>query len=88
MGAGGADHQAHAVGDVAHAAPQRRASCAAGLGDVRARRGRDLEHRLHQLRLDLAGDVVGHRVEDLLDRLRQLQRLGVADHQLLLDRRA
>ena len=44
--------------------------------------GGDLEHRLHQLGLDLAR---GRGLEHRLDRVDELERLGVEDHQLLLD---
>src|SRR5205814_8915736 len=54
----------------------------AGLPRVRARIGRDLEHRFHQLRLDLA---LGRLLEQGLDRVHQVERPGVADHQLLFD---
>ena len=84
MGAGGPDHHPHARGDPADGAAQL-AQLAVGLGDVPAGKRRDLQHRLVQLGLDVALDVVGDRLEDALDPLRQLQRLGVADHQLLLD---
>ena len=48
--------------------------------------GRDLEHRLHQLGLHLAGQRRSGRSPRItLDRLRELERLGIADHQLLLD---
>jgi hypothetical protein len=54
----------------------------AGLHRVRARVGGNLEHRLHQLGLDLTRR---RRLEQALDRVDQLERLGVEDHQLLLD---
>ena len=54
----------------------------AGLRDGPARVGRDLEHRLHELRLDVA---VGRRPEQLLDGVDQIERAGVEDHELLLD---
>ena len=57
-------------------------SCSPACDHVRARLGRDLEHRLHQLGLDLPRR---RGLEHRLDRVDQLERLGVEDHQLLLD---
>ena len=49
---------------------------------IAARIGRDLEHGFHQLGLDLPG---GCRLEQSLDRVDELERLGVENHQLLFD---
>jgi hypothetical protein len=54
-----------------------------GRRGVRMRRGGDLEDRLEQLRLDAV--VLAVLLEDSLDRVGERQRLGVEDHQLLLD---
>ena len=62
--------------------PAQRAQLLAGLDRARARLGRDLEHGLHQLGLDLAG---GRGLEQGLDRVDQLERLSIEDHQLFLD---
>ena len=62
--------------------PAQRAQLVAGLARVRARVRGDLEHRLHELGLDLA---VGAVLEELLDRVGELERLSVDDHELLLD---
>ena len=53
VGARRADAELAPCRGLAHVAPQR-AQLLAGLGDVRARLRRDLEHRLHELGLDLA----------------------------------
>ena len=58
-------------------------SCSPAAARVRVRRGRDLQHRLEQLRLDVL--VLAVLLEHRLDRVGQRQRLGVEDHQLLLD---
>jgi hypothetical protein len=62
--------------------PAQRSQLVAGLDGVRARIGRDLQDRLHELRLDLA---VRRVLEERLDRVHQVERPGVADHQLLFD---
>ncbi len=54
----------------------------ARLGGVPAGIGGDLEHGLHQLGLDLADR---RRLEQAFDRVDELERIGVEDHQLLLD---
>ena len=57
--------------------------------DVRRRaahRRRDLEHRLHQLRVDVRLELVSRdRVEHGVDVLHEVERLGVEQHVLLLD---
>ena len=66
--------------------PAQPAELLPGLGRVSARRGRHLEHRLHQLGLDVALQPVAlGRLEHDLDRVGQLEGVGVEDHQLLLD---
>ena len=78
---GGCDRHALAGGpprDLAAKRPQ----LLSGFGGIRAWVCGDLEHRLHQLRLDLA---TGRWLEECLDRVDQLERIGVEDHQLLLD---
>ena len=79
--AGGADAQALRLGGVANLTPQR-AQRGARLAHVRARLGRDLEHGLQQLRLDLA---VGRVLEQVVDRVDQRVAVRIEDHQLLLD---
>ena len=56
---------------------------APGRRDIGARRGRDLEHGLQQLGLDLAARRL--LADDLVDRAREVQRARIEDHQLLLD---
>ena len=69
VGAGRADR--HLLGDRGRAhLPAQRPQLVAGLGHVRARVGGDLEHRLHQLGLDL---TQGRRLEHRLDRVDQVQ---------------
>ena len=58
-------------------------SCAPASARVRARRGRDLEHRLHQLGLDLALGAYSSSSASIA--LTSVERLVVEDHQLLLD---
>jgi hypothetical protein len=82
MRAGGADREAPRRCRVGHLAAQP-AQVPAGLGDVLARRCRDLQHRLQQLGLDLALTLVG--LDDGVDLVRQGERLPVEDHQLFLD---
>jgi hypothetical protein len=81
--AGRADRQA-LVPRGALRQPAQVAQLGPGLARVLARRGGDLADRLHQLRLHLA---LGrrHRLEHRLDRVRELERLRVDDHELLLD---
>jgi hypothetical protein len=85
---GGADAEAATGGGGADLVAQR-AQLAAGLDGVRARLRRDLEHRLHELRLDLAGLRIAVRgaavLEQGLDRVDERVALGVDDHHLLLD---
>ena len=81
MGSGGRDHHPLGPRRVVDLAAQRPQLIARLVG-VGARVGRDLEHRFHQLGLDLAG---GGRLEQRLDRVDQLERLPVEDHQLLFD---
>ena len=68
-------------GGVDHLTPKR-AQLGARDRDVGTGVGRDLEHRFHQLGFDLAG---GSRFEQRLDGVDELERLGIEDHQLLLD---
>jgi hypothetical protein len=58
----------------------------ARLARVAAGLGRDLADRLHQLGLDLALllDVV-ERLEEALDRAREIERVAIDDHELFLD---
>ena len=53
--------------------------------DVGTRRRGDLEDGLEELRLDLAGVLVGHVGEHRLDALGQVEGRGIQEHQLLLD---
>jgi hypothetical protein len=76
-----ADRQPAALGGAADLRAQR-PQLVAGLGDRLARVGRDLEHRLHELGLDLPLAGV---LEELLDRVDEPEGLAVADHQLFLD---
>jgi hypothetical protein len=76
-----ADRQPLGLRGGADPSPQS-AQLVAGLARVRARVRRDLEHRLHELGLDLAFGAV---LEELLDRVGELERLPVDDHELLLD---
>src|SRR6185503_2340089 len=66
-----------------HAAAEL-AQLLARLARVARGRGRDLEHGLHQLGLDVA---LGrrHRFEHGLDAIHELERLGIDDHELLFD---
>src|SRR5204862_4685116 len=50
-----------------------------------ARRRGNLQHRLQELRLHLPLAIRRHRSEYRLDLLRQVQAVGVEDHQLFLD---
>src|SRR3954454_5078033 len=84
MRAGGADGEVVARAHLADAAPHVR-ELRSRLGDVRAGPGRHLQDRLHQLGLHLAGEILGQVPEDRVDPLGQLESLGIADHQLLLD---
>ena len=79
-----ADRQAAPRGDLADLAAQRRAAARPASAVFGARLGRDLEHRLHQLGLDLARVGCGV-LEQRLDRVDEVEDLGVDDHQLLLD---
>jgi hypothetical protein len=81
VGARRADQQVTALGGVGDVAAQV-AQLLGGLGGVVARLGGDLEHRLHQLRLDLPRRRL---VEERLDRVREREGVGIDDHQLLLD---
>src|SRR3954452_3816881 len=79
--AGRADAQPVSGRGVGDLTPQA-AQLGARLGQVGAGLGRHLEHRLHELRLDLA---VRRVLLQALDRVHELERLGVEDHQLLFD---
>src|SRR4051794_31327377 len=68
----GADREAARGGGLAHLRAKR-AELPAGLGGVRRRLGRDLEHGLHQLGLDLA---LGGVLEERLDRVDEVVALG------------
>ena len=81
MRPGRADRQPVLAGHPRHLRAQRAQLRAGGHG-VRAGIGRDLEHRLHQLRLDL---TVRRGLEQALDRVDEVEALGVDDHQLFLD---
>jgi hypothetical protein len=81
MRAGRADDEAALVGDVANLTPQG-AQRGARLAHIGARVGRDLEHGLHQLGLDLTVRRVREQVIDGVD---QRVAVGIEDHQLLLD---
>jgi hypothetical protein len=85
VGAGGADRKAPRLGHLLNGGPQG-AQLKLHLARVGAGRRGDLAHGLHQLRLDLTGRIGVHEgVQQPLDRVRQVQRLRVDDHQLLLD---
>ena len=81
--AGRPDAQVERGGGALDRLPQR-AELISRLRDAGARDCGDLADRLHQLVLDLAVDV-GGRLEQGVDRVRQLEGLGIEDHQLLLD---
>jgi hypothetical protein len=85
MRAGRPDGQAVLLRHLVHRAPER-AQLVPGLdGVLHGRRG-DLADALHQLRLHLA--VRGHLaevVQEPLDGVREVERLLVDDHELLLD---
>ena len=82
---GRADAQALAVRDVADIAPQRR-QLPHHVGRRPAHRRRDLEHRLHQLRVDPVRELVAlDGVEDGIDVLDEVEALRVEEHVLLLD---
>ena len=77
----GADRHPLVAGGLDHLPPQP-PQLLLGLLDAFARVGRDLEHRLHQLGLDLA-DLGG--LEQRFDRADELERRAVEDHQFLFD---
>jgi hypothetical protein len=81
VGAGRADRQPAVLGGVTHLTAEV-AQLHARFGGVGARLGGDLQHRLHKLGLDLP---VGRFLEQRLDRVDELVRLAVDDHQLLFD---
>jgi hypothetical protein len=81
--AGRADREAVARGQLRDP-PAQPAQLGARLARIRARLGGDLEHRLVELGLDVAAAVRGI-LEEILDRVREIPRLAVDDHQLLLD---
>src|SRR3954469_3161859 len=83
MGSGRPDREPVLVGRRLDA-PAQLAKLLAGLARVARRRGRDLEHGLHQLGLDVALGL-RHRFEHGLDAIRELERLGIDDHELLFD---
>ena len=80
--AGRADRQAEALGGRLDA-PAQLAELTPGLPRVAARLGRDLADRLHELGLD--GARLADRLQERLDRIGELERLRVHDHQLLFD---
>src|SRR5262245_3795990 len=69
------------TGLVANLTPQG-AQHPVGLAHVPGGVGRDLEHGLHQLRLELA---VRRLLDQLVDGVDQRVRAAIEDHQLLLD---
>src|SRR5262249_7325526 len=85
MRAGRADAKPLLLRDARHVA----AELPQGLADVgrcSADGGRDLEHRLHQLRVHVRLELVaGHRLEHGVDVLDEVERLRVEEHVLLLD---
>ena len=81
MGPRGPDRHPLRRGDLRDLVAQG-AQLGIGLGHVGAGVGGDLEHRLHQLGLDLPQR---RRLEQPLDRVDELERRRVQDHQLLLD---
>jgi hypothetical protein len=84
VGAGRRDREPLRVRGLLDDAPQV-AQLGARLARVPARRGRDLEDRLHQLGLDVTLSVRRHRFEHGLDAVHELEGLGIDDHELLLD---
>ena len=80
-GAEAAALRARDLGHVARAAAAARAD----LGRRVANRGRDLEHRLHQLGVIRSRAAPGDRRQHGLDVLHEVERLGVEQHELLLD---
>ncbi len=81
VGARRADPQPALTRDLDHLRTQR-PQLPRRFGHVHTRIGADLEHRLHQLRFDLA---VGSVLKQALDRVDEVIALGIDDHQLLLD---
>jgi hypothetical protein len=85
MGARGAHGQVELGGHGLDRPPQP-TQLGPGLRDAVAGAGGDLADRFHELRLDVAGDPgLGQRLEQRLDRVGEVERLRVDDHQLLLD---
>src|SRR5690348_17328503 len=85
MRPGGADAHvslARDLADVSTQSPELRCDVAGGVAD----RGRDLEHRLHQLRVDARLQLVpSDRGEHRVDVLDEVEGLAVEQHVLLLD---
>ena len=85
MRPGRPDAQALPARDVADVAPQRRQLLHHVARRPTHRRG-DLEHRLHQLGVEPAGELVAlDRVEHHLDVLDEVEALRIEEHVLLLD---
>jgi hypothetical protein len=85
MGPGGADAQPAVRGEADHVRAQP-PQLVLDLGRRPADRRRDLEHGLHQLRVDLLLELVpGGRGEHGLDVLDEVECLAVEQHVLLLD---
>ncbi len=85
MRPGRADAEALLARDVADVGAERR-ELAHHVGRRPAHGGRDLEHRLHQLRVELPGELVAlDRVQDGLDVLDEVEARRVEEHVLLLD---
>jgi hypothetical protein len=83
VSAGGSDGQALARGGLLRRPPQL-AQLLAGLLCVLARSRRYLADGLEQLGLHFAHQVLGNTLEERLDGVREVERLRVDDHQLLL----
>src|SRR3954469_7959397 len=81
--AGRADREVAAAGDLRDPAAQP-AQLGARLAGVLARLRRDLEHRFVELGLDFLLRALG-LFEQVLDRVHEIPRLALDDHQLLLD---
>jgi len=85
MRPGGAQAQAAGARVLGHPGAQP-AQVGGSLADVPADDGAGLQHALHELRLQLLGEVAGRRlVQQILDLRNQLEGVAVEQHVLLLD---
>ena len=84
VGPGSRHQEAALLGDLGDGVPQH-PQLLARAAHVRARGGRHLQHRLQQLGLHLALQLRRDRGEDRLDLVREVEAVGVEEHQFLLD---